>query len=234
MIREEETFWATRILEGLRKEFGDPERNDISDPFETLIQTVLSQHTNDRNSGLAYQQLEASFRIKPEVLAEADQKEIERAIRVAGLYRNKSKIIRALSKTIQDRYEGDLWKVLRLPVEEARKALLELPGVGFKTADILLLFCARKASFPVDTHVDRVSRRIGLAGKEVDVEGVRRELQRKFRAEDYYRAHILLINLGKRYCIARLPRCHKCPIEGLCRYGNKTRNGARSRKQSPW
>lgn len=223
MGSKEEVFWAAEILEGLGNEFGNPEGDDESDPFETLIQTVLSQHTNDRNSGLAYRQLEERFKIKPEVLAEADQKEIERAIRVAGLYRNKSKIIRALSKTIQDKYAGDLWKVLRLPVEDARKALLELPGVGFKTADILLLFCARRPSFPVDTHINRVSRRIGLARKEVDIEGVRRDLQSKFRAEDYYRAHILLIYLGRRYCVAALPRCYNCPIESLCRYEHKTR-----------
>jgi len=132
------------------------------DPFKTLIVTILSQNTNDRNTEKAFERLSNDFRIDPETLAKAHIKQLEASLKVAGLYRNKAKTIKKVSKIVNETYHNDLQQILLKPVEEARNELMLLPGVGPKTADVVLLFAAKKPTMPVDTHVNRVSKRLGL------------------------------------------------------------------------
>jgi len=208
---------AIEILSILKINFSVPRLTDSSrNPFKALIRTVLSQNTADINTMRAFENLSEKFLITPEALAKADVNEIEEAIRVAGLYRNKSRVIKNLSNIILEQFNGSLNFIYSSPLEEARKKLLLLPGVGPKTADVVLIFCAGKPTLPIDTHVNRVSKRLGLAPPNADYEGVRQALQALYPAEDYLPVHLLLISLGRKYCKARKPLCNICPVNMLC------------------
>ncbi len=208
---------AEKILRILENNFSVPQIADRArDPFKALIRTVLSQNTADINTMRAFESLSKKFPITPEALAGADLKEIERAIMVAGLYRNKSKVIKNLSRIILEEYDGSLDFIYSLPFEEARKRLLCIPGIGLKTADVVLLFCARKPTLPIDTHVNRVSKKLGLAPPDADYEEVRLALQSLYSPEDYLPVHLLLISLGRKYCKARKTLCKPCPVNMLC------------------
>ena len=208
---------AEEILRILRDNFSVPSwASSNRDPFRTLILTVLSQATADRNSARAFRNLSRRFTITPETLSRAEIEEVENAIKVGGLYRNKARVIKAISRTILEQHEGSLDFIYSLPFEDARKTLLALPGVGPKTADIVLLFCARKPAIPVDTHVNRVSKRLGLVPAKADYEGVRRALESLYSPEDYLNVHLLFISHGRKFCKARKPLCKICPINALC------------------
>ncbi len=205
------------ILEILRKTFTMPKWvTSTEDPFRTLIVTIISQNTADRNTAKAFENLSKRFKITPEALAKANQKGIEQCLRVGGLYRNKAKTIKQVSKTILEKYHGELKPILSLPTEKARETLMQFPGVGPKTADVVLLFSAKKNTIPVDTHVNRVSKRLGLAPAKGNYEAVRKALQTIYDPADYMQVHVLLISHGRKYCKARLPLCKQCPINTLC------------------
>jgi len=208
---------AQQILRILRKEFSLPDWVNISkEPFSTLIRTVLSQATNDKNSGKAFKNLGEKFEITPRALAEADVKEIEKAIKVGGLYRNKARVIKELSRVIIEKFDGTLDFIRSSPLEETRKLLLALPGVGPKTADVVLLFSVNKPVLPVDTHVNRVSKRLGLVASNADYERIRLALESLYSSKDYLTAHLMLIMLGRKYCKARDPMHESCPVNMLC------------------
>jgi len=208
---------ANKILKILRNKFVLPEWvSSKREPFQTLIRTVLSQATNDRNRDRAYKNLSEKYEINPKTLATADVKEIEKAIRVGGLYRNKSRKIKELSKVVLERFNGSLDFVYSDPIEKARSKLMSIPGVGPKTADVVLLFSAKKPTVPIDTHVNRVSRRLRLAPLKGDYEDVRNSLESFYAPEDYLSVHLLLISLGRTYCKARNPIHKLCPVSFLC------------------
>ena len=208
---------SKNILKILRKTFTMPKWITSSeDPFRTLITTIISQNTADRNTARAFENLSKRFKITPEALAKANEKEIQQCLKVAGLYRNKAKTIKHVSKTILERYHGDLKPILSLPTEDARKTLMQFPGVGPKTADVVLLFSAKQNTIPVDTHVNRVSKRLDLAPTKGNYEAVRKTLQSIYDPKDYMQVHLLLISHGRKYCKARVPQCKECPINMLC------------------
>ena len=208
---------AQQILQILRREFSLPEWiNSPKEPFSTLIRTVLSQATNDKNRDKAYRDLSERFEITPEALVRADVEEIERAIWVGGLYRNKSRVIKELSRVIVQKFGGKLDFVYSSPLEEARKLLVGLPGVGPKTADVVLLFCANRPVLPIDTHINRVSKRLGFIVSNANYESVRQTLESFYYPDDYLAAHLLLIMLGRRYCKAKKPLHESCPVNRLC------------------
>ena len=208
---------AKEILHTLQDNFSIPRwARSTRDPFKTLIITVLSQATAYKNTARAFENLSERFSITPEGLAKAGVEEIENAIRVGGLYRNKSRVIKAISRVILERFNGSLDFIYSLPLEEARKILLSIPGVGPKTADVVLLFCAGKPTIPIDTHVNRVSKRLGLVPPKDDYEGVRQALEALYSPENYLPVHLLFISLGRKYCRARKPLCEPCPVNRLC------------------
>ncbi len=208
---------AEEILRILRNNFSLPSwASSNRDPFRTLILTVLSQATADRNTARAFRSLSRKYSINPETLSKAKVEDVEDAIRVGGLYRNKARVIKAISNMILEQHKGSLDFIYSLPFEDARKTLLDLPGVGPKTADIVLLFCARKPTIPVDTHVNRVSKRLGLVPEKADYEGVRKALESLYSPEDYLTVHLMFISHGRKFCKARKPLCKICPINALC------------------
>lgn len=208
---------AQKILKILRATFKMPKWiTSTRDPFRTLIVTIISQNTADRNTARAFENLSNSFEITAEALAKAATSQIEECLKTAGLYRNKAKTIKQISRIILEKHDGDLGEILMLPLEEARENLLQLPGVGPKTADVLLLFSAGKPTIPVDTHVNRVSKRLGLAPADGDYETVREALQSLYDSKDDLAVHVLLIQHGRQYCKARRPLCKPCPVNDLC------------------
>lgn len=192
------------------------------DPFKTLIRTVISQATADVNTARAYKMLEEKVGITVTSLSKANRKEIEESLHSAGLYRNKSRVIKELASTVSECYGGNLDFIYSDSLEAARRRLMELPGVGPKTADIILLFCAKKPVIPVDTHVNRVSKRLGFVTGNADYEKVRRALQLLYSPEEYLKVHFLLIHHGRKYCKARHPLCLSCPIGNRCPHPSKT------------
>jgi len=206
-----------KILQILQKTFTMPKHTPASrDPFKTLIITLISQNTASKNTAMAFESLSKRFKIIPEVLANAEASQIEECLKMAGLYRNKAKTIKQLSRMILEKFNGGLKPVLSLPLEEARKALLQLPGVGPKTADVVLLFCSETPTIPVDTHVNRGAKRLGLVPARGDYETVRIPLQSLYDPKDYLAVHVLLILLGRKYCKARNPLCKQCPLNAFC------------------
>jgi endonuclease-3 len=208
---------ASKILAVLIKEFGAPElSSSVRDPFKALIRTILSQATNDRNRDRAYANLTKKYKIDPKELAEADIEEIQEAIRVGGLFRNKALKIKELSQTILECFHGSLDFVYSEALEKSRELLMSIPGVGPKTADVVLLFTANKPTVPVDTHINRVSRRLALAPMKSNYEGVRNALESLYTPNSYLTIHLLLISLGRKYCKARNPLHTPCPVNLLC------------------
>jgi len=210
--------WAEQVYERVIKLFEPPMLSDfLEDPFEALVVTIISQNTNDLNTSRAFRNLRSLLgKVTPEKILKADLRDLEEALRIAGLYKNKSRVLKEIAQQLVDRYGGDLWAILNKPLEEARRELLSLRGVGYKTADVLLLFNAKKPVMPIDTHIMRVSKRMGLASVKAQYEDVRRALEDVFRGKDFFTLHLALINLGRRYCRARRPLCSKCPLNDLC------------------
>jgi endonuclease-3 len=208
---------ASAVLAILRRTFTMPKWTKAKrKPFETLIVTIISQNTADRNTARAFERLSKRFEIKPEVLAKAETSQIEESLKTAGLYRNKAKTIKQVSQIILEKFHASLQPILSLPLEEARKTLMALPGVGPKTADVVLLFSAKQPTIPVDTHVNRVAKRLGFAPANGDYDAVRTSLQSLYNPHDYLAVHVLLIAHGRRYCKARRPLCKQCPVNIHC------------------
>jgi len=194
-----------------------------SDPFKRIIITVLSQNTSEVNCIRAYKGLAAKFEIIPEVLASADQEELKEAIRSGGLYNVKSKRIKQLSKVVLEEFGGDLKSVLSLPKEEAKKKLMELPGIGNKTADVLLTDTySYREVIPVDTHYDRLAKRLGLVKQNAKYDEIQKALINFIPEENRDRIAGLLWLLAKHTCKAQNPKCYDCPITPLCAYEKKT------------
>ena len=194
------------------------------DSFEILVGTVLSQNTNDRNSMLAFRRLKKRFKIRPEVLANAKERDIVECIRPAGLHNMKAPRIKSIAQELLEKYDGKLDDILRLPEAEARTKLLGLPGVGFKTADVLLAFVAGRNVLPVDTHIARIAKRIGIVDAKAEYEETRSALESLVSSEKRGRTHLALIKIGRTICKARKPLCPKCPILRFCAYPAKTAN----------
>ncbi len=190
------------------------------DPFKNLIITVLSQNTSETNCLRAYNGLAASFKIQPEVLANANEVEIRKAIKSGGLYNIKAKRIKELSKLVLQKFGGDLASVLSLSKNKAREKLMELPGIGPKTADVLL---ARRHGysqvFVVDTHMDRIAKRLGLVGPDAKYEEIQIALQKFLPWEKGERIGGLLWLLAKYTCRAQNPKCYECLLVNICDCG---------------
>jgi len=205
------------VLQILRETFVMPKWTKAKrDPFEILIVTIISQNTADRNTSRAFENLSKRFEIKPEVLANAKTSHIEEALKTAGLYRNKSKTIKQVSRLILEKFHGSVQPILSLPLHEARKTFTQMPGVGPKTADVVLLFAAGQPTIPVDTHVNRVAKRLGFVPTNGDYETVRTSLQLLYEQSDYLSVHVLLIAHGRKYCKANRPLCGQCPVNMHC------------------
>lgn len=185
------------------------------DAFQALIAVILSQNTSSANSIRAYNRLEEKYEVKPEVLAQLDPKEIKPLIRIAGLHERRSHRIVAVSNEVLRRYKGNLEDVLGLPLEEARKELMSIKGVGPKTADVVLASKAGKPVLPIDTNIFRILNRTGLV-KGRKYEEARTVLESGVPPGKRWAMHLTLIRLGREICKPKGPLHSICPIEDLC------------------
>ena len=205
-----------QILDLLRGEYGIPEWEPDHDPVSGLIQTILSQNTSDTNSRRAYQSLRSSVGRWEDIINE-DISVIAHHIRGGGLGRIKAQRIRqALSEVVRKRGRLELDFLGQLSLFDAQEWLRELPGVGLKTACCVLLFSLGMPALPVDTHIQRVSKRLGLIDARATLDQAHLSLGETVPSEDVYQFHVLLIEHGRRICQARQPKCHACALKGLC------------------
>ena len=214
---------AVKIHEALLEAFGEPVWRNPLPAMDELVSTILSQNTNDVNRDRAFNALRSKFPTW-EAVRDAKTDEVVNAIRPAGLANQKGPRIQQVLRAItEERGSLNLDFLADLPVEEARAWLMKFNGVGPKTAAIVLCFSLGKPAFPVDTHIYRVTGRIGLRPETMTVEQAHPHLEALFPPETYYAAHLNLIRLGREVCSARKPNCPQCPIIRLCDYKDKTK-----------
>ena len=207
---------AQIVHQRLLQRFGEPSWRMPLPPLDELISTILSQNTNDHNRDLAFERLKARFSTW-EAVRDAPSDEVIDAIRPAGLANQKGPRIQNLLRQItRERGNLDLSFLKDLPAEEARAWLMRFNGVGPKTAAIVLQFSLEKPAFPVDTHIYRVSGRLGLRPRRMSVEQTHDHLASLFSPRDYGVIHLNLIRLGREICLARNPRCQECPLMDIC------------------
>ena len=211
---------AVRIHERLLEFYGEPIWRNPLPGIDELVSTILSQNTNDINRDRAFEALRAKFTTW-EVVRDAETQAVIEAIRPAGLANQKGPRIQQVLKAITaERGDLDISFLKEYSVEEARAWLTKFNGVGPKTAAIVLCFSLNMPAFPVDTHVYRVTGRIGLRPANMTVEQAHPHLESLFPPETYYAAHLNLIRLGREICTARRANCEICPIRKLCDYGS--------------
>lgn len=202
--------------------YGNPTWRKPLPPLEELVSTILSQNTNDVNRDRAFENLRDRFPTW-EAVRDAPVEDIIAAIRPAGLANQKGpRIQKVLQEITRERGSLDLNFLADLPVEEARHWLIKFKGVGPKTAAIVLLFSLNKPAFPVDTHIYRVTGRLGLRSENMSAEQAHSHLAQLLPPDAYYAAHLNIIRLGREICQARQPKCHLCPLQALCDYYQNT------------
>ncbi len=201
--------------------YGNPTWRHPLPAIDELISTILSQNTNDTNRDRAFAALRRTFPTWEQV-RDGDTQEVIAAIRPAGLANQKGPRMQAVLREITaQRGALDLDFLAELSPTEGREWLLQFKGVGPKTAAIVLLFSLGKPAFPVDTHIYRVSGRIGLRPEGMSVEQAHELLEGLLPPETYYAAHLNLIRLGREICAARKPDCANCPLQALCDYAQQ-------------
>jgi endonuclease-3 len=209
------------VLDILRKYYGERHLYPHHDPIAELVRTILSQNTSDINSRPAYQELIKTFD-NWEKLLTASIDRIAGPIRGGGLGKIKARRIQeALREIKQKRGTLDLNFLIDMTVPDAREWLKQLPGVGNKTANCVLLFALGKPALPVDTHIFRVSKRLGLIDEKSTLDEAHNILENSVPEENVYEFHVLMIEHGRRICIAQKPRCSQCPLKEVCP-SNKT------------
>jgi endonuclease-3 len=233
-----------RVYDLLVQAYGQPDWCPDGDALGGLVGTILSQHTSDVNSGRAYAQLVAAFPTW-EAVRDAPAEQVAQAIRVGGLANLKAQRIQAVLRVLTSRLHGararatngsettgqqpaqasasegaplSLDFLADLPLAEARAYLHSLPGVGPKTAACVLLFSLGLPAFPVDTHVERTSKRLGLIGAKVTADQAHVVFERIVPAEWAYPLHVNLIRHGRRVCHAQRPACERCSLRLECAY----------------
>ncbi len=188
-------------------------------PFEVLVGIVLSQNTSDLNAIKAFESLRRLLggEIEPRKILELSDEELATAIKPAGQQRRRARVIKELARFFESNPQF-VEELRGLDVEEARRKLLELPGVGPKTADVFLLMYLRKPTFPIDTHISRVAKRLGLGESYEEVRKRVLELARDLSVDELIELHLLLIQHGRETCRPRNPRCSECVLSDVCAY----------------
>lgn len=198
---------ADQVIDILFDEYKDRKTELVHrNPFELLIATILSAQTTDVRVNIVTKELFRRYP-NPQSMSKADTKDIEDLIKTVGLYRTKAKNIKNSSKILVIEYNGE--------VPKTRKELMKLPGVGRKTANVVMSNAFNIPAIAVDTHVQRVSNRIGLAESK-DVLRTEKQLEEIIDKEKWNQAHHALILHGRRVCKARNPLCEECKLNSIC------------------
>ncbi len=208
-----ETAEINRLL---AQQHGIREWHQHHDPLSELIATILSQNTSDANSNRAFNSLVNTFGNWEDV-ANANIRDIEKAIRSGGLSQIKAARIKEILQTIKkERGSLDLSFLDTMPIDEAKSWLKRLPGVGPKTVGCVLLFSLGKPVFPVDTHVFRLSKRLGLISNGISAEKAHDLMGKMVSPEDVYQLHMNMVEHGRRICKSQQPKCPDCVLQKIC------------------
>ncbi len=202
-----------KIIELKHEEYTTLVAEDI---FSKAVATILSQNTNDKNSIKAFENLRKILNITPENILNTSDDTIISAIKVSGLYQQKLKTIKLLAKRTLEEFNGDLHKLSEVGLEDARKWLLSIHGIGKKTADIILLHLGYP-TFPVDTHISRITCRLGFTDSR-DYDSVSNYWRKTLPPNLYLKGHLLLIGFGRKICVSRKPKCGICILNDICKY----------------
>jgi len=212
---------AVNVHEKLLEFYGEPVWRNPLPAIDELVSTILSQNTNDVNRDRAFDALRAAFPTW-EAVRDARKNDVIEVIRPAGLANQKGPRIQQVLKDItRERGNLDLSFLKKMTVNDARDWLTRFNGVGPKTAAIVLCFSLDMPAFPVDTHVYRVTGRIGLRPEKMTVEQAHPHLESLFPPVTYYAGHLNIIRLGREICTARKAMCDQCPLVKICDYGKK-------------
>ena len=203
------------VYDRLLEHWGLPDWKTLP-AIDELVNTILSQNTNDRNRDIAFAKLKENF---PDwnAVRDAPTEDVISCIRTAGLANQKGpriqKVLRAVSETAPD---YDLSFLKEKSPEEAKAWLTSFEGVGLKTASIVMVFSLGMPAFPVDTHIYRITGRLGLRPEKMDIDQTHKLMLDLFDPKDYGSAHVNLILLGRRLCDARKPKCTECFLSDIC------------------
>lgn len=205
-----------RIAAILQDTYGHPEWRPHHPPVDELVLTILSQATSDANSFGAFHSLKERYATWQEVMG-APVEAVKEAIHSAGLSNQKAPRIQAALHFVFDQV-GDLSleHLRELTPLEAKEWLKQINGVGYKTASIILLFALGMPAYPVDTHVHRVTKRLGLVPEKMNADKAHFLLEEIVPVSEYYASHLQFIQHGREVCHARNPRCEGCPLRGEC------------------
>ncbi|MGI8786500.1 MAG: endonuclease III domain-containing protein [Pyrinomonadaceae bacterium] len=216
-IKEEKPF--DYIVQNLENTFGEPKLSRKSDALAMLVEIILSQATSDANSRRTYRNLRSRFATWEAVLA-AETSEIADAIRLGGLANQKAKVIKDLLRQLKEtRGKLSLKFIEKMTDEAARNYLKTFRGIGPKTVACTLLFALHKEVFPLDTHIFRVFRRMGILPEKISDQAAHRLLDELAPAGKFYSLHVNTIRLGRKICRPHEPLCEKCPLIEYCDYG---------------
>ena len=200
----------------LARQHGTRTLHQHHDPVSELVAVILSQNTSDANSGRAFDSLRSRFATWEEV-ADADVESIEQSIKSGGLSRIKAVRIKNILQTInKENGSLNLDFINKLPLDEAKGWLGNLPGVGPKTVACVLLFAFGKPVFPVDTHVFRVSKRLGLISNGVSANQAHEVLGQMIPEKEVYQLHMNMVQHGRKICTSQRPNCRECILKELC------------------
>ena len=204
------------MLAILDEAYGRAPHRPHGDALSELVLALLSQHTSDHNSGRAFHRLIERFPDWDSVI-EAPTSEVEDAIRPGGLAPTKAPRLQALLAEVRDRVpDFDIDFLEALPIEESKAWLRSLPGVGHKSAAVTLMFALGRPAMPVDTHVGRVAKRLGLTPQRANPDQQAELIEGMLEAEQMLPFHVDLIQHGRRTCHARNPECERCPLLAHC------------------
>jgi endonuclease III len=207
------------IIQNLERTYGVPENERASDPLDMLVKIILSQATSDTNSHRTFAALKKRFPVWDELLR-ARTKTIAETIRSGGLANQKAAVIKEVLGQIKEEHGTlDLSFLHDLPSEEAARYLSQFRGIGPKTVACTLLFACRKEVFPLDTHIFRILRRVGLIPQKCTDRRAHEIMNRIVPAGKFYSFHVNLIRHGRALCRPRDPLCERCPIVEYCDYG---------------
>jgi endonuclease-3 len=222
-------FEIEEVDKRLKRIYGEP-RKSSKDAVSQLVATMLSQATTDIQTARSFEELRRRFPNWIQV-RDAPAAEIAKAIHSSGLSKQKApRIKQALQHISRERGRIELSFLKKMPVANARRWLLGIEGVGPKTASIVLLFSFRRPLFPVDTHIYRVTKRLGWIPQDVSVDHAHHILTDAVPSRLHYRLHLNLIEHGREICRARKPRCEVCTLTDLCEYYARVGAGTQKRK----
>jgi endonuclease III len=185
------------------------------DPFEALVAIIVSQNSTDLVTERVMKELAAAVKVEPKAIAEMGPEELAKVLRPAGLSRQKVPKIQEIARILVERHGGKMDAFIAAPTPVAREMLLELPGVGPKTADVWLSLVAGRDTMPMDTHIARLVRRWHLSSAK-DYDGINEDLRRYIPETERQAGHLALIYFGREICQARRPQCEVCPVYDDC------------------